>query len=285
MRSYLPAYELVAPSSLTGVLELLAGGEWRPFAGGTDLMVLAEAGKLPHRRWVSLWHLGELRGVTAADDGVRIGALTTYAEVRRDALLCREYPLLGRAAEQTGGLAIQNRGTLGGNVANASPAADTPPVLLAYDAELELVSAGGARRVSYGAFHRGYKEMDLAPGELIAAIHLPRRDPGAWREEYHKVGARRAQAISKVCFAAAIACAGDHVRDVRLAIGAVAAVPLRCVATEDRLRGARLSPDLVAAAQAELAREITPIDDFRSTALYRLRVAQNLLGELLASAP
>ena len=284
MRTYLPAYELVAPPTLAGALDLLASGEWRPFAGGTDLMVLAEAGKLPHRRWVSLWHLGELRGIEEDAAGVRVGALTTYAQIRASAPLARDYPLLGLAAAGTGGLAIQNRGTLGGNVANASPAADTPPALLVYDAELELVSAHGPRRLSYASFHRGYKQMDLLPGELIRAIHLPRRDGGAWRDGYHKVGTRRAQAISKVCFAGAIAMDGDVVRDVRLALGAVAATPLRCHATERRLRGERLTPELVTAAREELGREIAPIDDFRSNAWYRRRVAQGLLAEFLAPA-
>jgi CO/xanthine dehydrogenase FAD-binding subunit len=284
MRSYLPAYELVAPPGLPAVLDLLASGEWRPFAGGTDVMVLAEAGKLPHRRWVSVWHLDELRGITATAAGVRLGALTTYADVRANELLAREYPLLGRAAAETGGLAIQNRGTLGGNVANASPAADTPPVLLVYDAELELVSAAGTRRVPYAGFHRGYKVMDLAPGELIAAIHLPRRDATAWRDGYHKVGTRKAQAISKVCFAGAVRFDGERVADVRLALGAVAAVPLRCTATEAVLRGERLDAGRVAAAQVALAAEVAPIDDYRSTARYRRRVAQALLAELLSGA-
>ena len=289
MRSNLPTYELAAPPSLAGVLALLAGGEHRPFAGGTDLMVLAEAGKLPHRRWVSLWQLGELRGIAGtAEGGVAIGALTTYAEVRRSALLARGWPLLARAAAETGGLAIQNRGTLGGNVANASPAADTPPVLLVYDAELELVSAAGTRRVPYGAFHRGYKQMDLRPGELIRAIHLPPRSPAAagaeWREVYHKVGTRRAQAISKLCFAGVLRLDGGVVAEARLAFGAVAPVPLRCPAAEAALRGRPLGREAIAAAQAALAAEIAPIDDFRSTARYRRRVAQNLLGELLEVA-
>jgi CO/xanthine dehydrogenase FAD-binding subunit len=282
MRSNLPTYELAAPPDLAGALDLLATGDYRPFAGGTDLMVLAEAGKLPHRQWVSLWHLDELRGIRPTDEGgVEIGALTTYADVRRSDLLNRSWPLLARAAAETGGLAIQNRGTLGGNVANASPAADTPPVLLVYGAELELVSAAGSRRVPYGAFHRGYKQMDLGAGELIRAIHLPPRDGAAWRDTYHKVGTRKAQAISKLCLAAAVRLEGDVVAEARIAFGAVAPVPLRCPGAEAALRGRRLGREAIAAAQQALATEIAPIDDFRSTERYRRRVAQNLLVELL----
>jgi CO/xanthine dehydrogenase FAD-binding subunit len=154
-------------------------------------------------------------------------------------------------------------------------------VLLVYDAELELVAAGGTRRVPYAGFHRGYKQMDLAPGELIAAVRLPRRDPGAWREVYHKVGTRRAQAISKLCFAGALRLDGGVVAEARLAFGAVAPVPLRCTATEAVLRGQVPGPELLRAAQAALAAEVAPIDDFRSTARYRRHVAQNLLAELL----
>ncbi|HET9766694.1 MAG TPA: xanthine dehydrogenase family protein subunit M [Thermoanaerobaculia bacterium] len=280
MRSNLPGYELATPASLGAALALLAAGH-RPFAGGTDLMVLAEAGKLPHRRWVSLWGLGELRGVTASAKEVTIGALTTYSQVQADELLRREYPLLCAAAAETGGIAIQNRGTLGGNVANGSPAADSPPALLVYDAELELVSPDGIRRVPYASFHRGYRKMDLGTGELIRAFRLPRRAEGRWRETYRKVGTRRAQAISKVCFAGAVAMADDVVEDVRLAVGSVAPMPLRCTRTEAVLRGEPLTPATIAAARAELAREIAPIDDFRSTARYRLRVAQELLVDFL----
>ena len=285
MRSNLPAYDLVAPASLGEALGLLASGEWRPFAGGTDLMVLAEAGKLPHRRWVSLRGLRELRGIEETADGLTLGALTTYTDVRRSAAMRRDYPLLCQAAAETGGLAIQNRGTLGGNVANASPAADSPPALLVYDAELELVSASGARRVPYAGFHRGYREMDLRAGELIRAIHLPGRSARGegWRWSYRKVGTRRAQAISKLCFAAVLrAGANGAVEEVRLALGSVAPVPLRCTGTEALLRGQRLEPDVIAAAREQLARDIAPIDDFRSTAHYRRRVAQDLLADFLA---
>jgi len=281
MRTYLPAHELVAPPALDAVLALLAAGEHRPLAGGTDLMVLAEAGKLPARRFVSLWHLDALRGIELlADGGVSLGALTTYTDVRRSAALSAGWPLLLRAAAETGGIAIQNRGTIGGNIANASPAADTPPVLLVYDAELELVSTAGTRRVAYASFHRDYRQMDLRPGELIARIHLPARASG-WRDTYRKVGTRRAQAISKLCFAGALRLDGDRIDDVRLGWGSVAPVPLRATRTEGVLRGERLTAELVRAAQDELATELRPIDDFRSTARYRLRVAQNLLGDWL----
>jgi len=254
MRSYVPAYELIQAAGLEHALEML--GEYRPFAGGTDVMVLFEAGKLANKKWINIRGLPELRGIDATVDYVTLGALTTYTEVRRSAILAQEFPMLCEAAEQTGGIATQNRGTIGGNIANASPAADTPPALLVYDAEVELTSSSrGPRWVSYRKFHRGYKQMDMAPDELLTRIRVPRRFAG-WRHFYRKVGTRRAQSISKVCFAGL-----KQGSNVRVALGSVAPGPLL-------LHGANLSA-------------IAPIDDIRSTAHYRMTVARNLLEDFL----
>ena len=160
MRSWLRPFALEAPRDLDTALRLLSADPGtRPFAGGTDLMVLLESGTLPPGGYVNIWGLGELRGIAVAADHVALGALTTYADVLADPVLRSEFPLLCTAARQTGGIATQNRGTLGGNIANASPAADSPPALLVYDAELELRSIGGLRRVRYDRFHTGYKTM------------------------------------------------------------------------------------------------------------------------------
>ncbi len=282
MRAYLPAYELRDATSLDEALALLAAEPvgWRPFAGGTDLMVLLESGALARGKYLSIWTVPDLQGVSATGGEVSIGALTTYTEIRRHALLESEFPLLGMAARETGGVAIQNRGTIGGNIANGSPAADTPPALLVYDAMLELRSVRGARRVAYSAFHRGYKQMDLAPDELIVKVVLPRGRSG-WREEYRKVGTRRAQAISKVCFAAAAHVDGGIVRDIRLAYGSVAPIPLRCTRTEAVVRGHRIDQALTEWAERALLEEISPIDDIRSTAAYRRRISANLLAQFL----
>jgi CO/xanthine dehydrogenase FAD-binding subunit len=281
MRSYLPAYDLRVPLELDEALEMMARepGKWKPFAGGTDLMVLLEQGKLADRRFLSVARLKELRGIAVTDDHVTLGAMTTYRQVQASTVLQQEFPLLCRAAYETGGLATQNRGTLAGNIANASPAADSPPALLAYDAELELVSEKGARWIPYGSFHLGYKKMDMRPEELIRHIRLPRTKKN-WRQHYRKVGTRRAQAISKVCFAGAALVEGGEINDVRIALGSVAPTVLRCRKTEGLLRGGPTT-GMVRAACDELAREVQPIDDFRSTARYRTRVAQKLLEEFL----
>lgn len=279
MRSYVPDYELKTLPDLAGALDLLARepGVWRPFAGGTDIMVLFEAGKLAHQRYLNIWRLPELRGITVTDTTVTIGALATYTQVRTHPVLQRDFPMLCRAATETGGVAIQNRGTLGGNIVNASPAADSGPVLLAYDAEIELVSVRGTRRIPYSAFHLGYKKMDLLPDELLRAIHLKREKSG-WTDFFRKVGTRKAQAISKVCYAQRARIEQGRIADIRIALGSVAPTVIRCLRTEAALTGRAPEDATVrAAGRAALAAEIAPITDVRSTAAYRLRVAQNLL--------
>jgi CO/xanthine dehydrogenase FAD-binding subunit len=282
VRAYVPSYQLISPASLGEALEVLArdDGAWQPFAGGTDLMVLLEAGKLPHKNYVNIWALEELRGIEVTNTHVRLGALTTYTEVQEHPILKTEFPMLCQAAKETGGIAIQNRGTLGGNIVNATPAADSPPALLAYDAELDFVSREGSRRIPYDDFHTGYKQMNLKPGELLRAIRLPRATQ-TLTQYYRKVGTRKAQAISKTCFAAIGRLADDRVVEVRIALGSVAPIPLRCVQTESSLRDKAIDADSLAAARAALAAEISPIDDLRSTRDYRLRVSLNLLEDFL----
>ena len=284
MRSYVPAYDLRVPASLPEALELLGDdpGRTKPFAGGTDLMVLLEAGRLEPTSYISLGHLAELRFISESATSVSIGAMTTYTDVQKSATLASEFPMLCAAAVETGGIANQNRGTLGGNIANASPAADSPPALLAYDAELELVSRRGSRRVPYDRFHTGYKKMDLAPDELVRAIHLPRRS-GSRRHFYRKVGTRRAQAISKVCIAGVIEIERGRIGSARLALGSVAPTVVRARHAEAAITGKPLDDHTVKAARTAVSSDISPIDDIRSTARYRATVAGNLLEELLTS--
>ena len=292
MRTWLAQYEMRSADTLEDALAMLssAPGEWMPFAGGTDLMVLMEAGKLPARRFVDLWKIHELRRIDVSDETVTLGALSTYTDLLEHPVITAEFPLICTAARETGAVAIQNRGTVGGNIANASPAADLPPALLVYDAELELASARGRRRVKYDRFHTGYKKMDLAAGELIVSVSLPRTER-LTKVSYRKVGTRRAQAISKICFAAGAridfpAKAGSHtvgeIREIRIAFGSVAPTVVRARAAEDVLRGRSPDPETLAAARAALAEDISPIDDIRSTASYRLTVAGNLLQEFLS---
>jgi len=283
VRAYIPNYQLVTLQSLDEVLSLLAREprKWKPFAGGTDLMVLLEAGKLTHRSYLNILPLQELRQIEVDETHVTLGALSTYTEVQKNVVLVEEFPMLCQAASETGGLAIQNRGTLGGNIINASPAADSPPALLAYDAQLELSSTVGVRWIPYEGFHTGYKQMGIRDDELLTRIRLPRsKEP--FIHYYRKVGTRKAQAISKVCFAGVLRQSRQQIEEVRIAVGSVAPIPLRCSDTEKVLRGQTISDKLVEVAVKEFSREISPIDDIRSTKNYRKRVAENLLADFLS---
>jgi len=282
MRSNPSDYEMVAPGSLQAIVSLLANepGLWVPIAGGTDVMVQYAAGKLPTRKLVSIWNLPELRRIEVRAGEIRIGAGCTYTDLRRHEVVGSEFPLLESAARWTGGIANQNRGTIGGNIVNASPAADSLPALLVYDAELILVSVRGERRLPYVGFHTGYKKTLLAPDELVQVVCLPRRFAGYFSHA-RKVGARNAQAISKVCIAALGRLADGVVEDVRIALGSVAPVPLRLTQTERAVRGRVIDSDLLLLARKAAAAEIQPIDDVRSTARYRAAVAGNLVAEFL----
>lgn len=282
MRAHPAEYELVAPPTLPAVLSLLAQdpGAWLPIAGGTDVMVQYSAGKLLSRKLVSIWNLPELRRIDISADEIQIGAGCTYTDLREHKTINSEFPLLASAAAWTGGIANQNRGTIGGNIVNASPAADSLPALMVYEAELLLVSARGERRMPYANFHIGYRKTQLAPGELIRAVCLKKQFSGYYAHA-RKVGARNAQAISKVCLAALGHIAHGVVDDLRLAMGSVAPVPMRLTETERIVKGNRIDPHLIQLAKAAAAREVRPIDDIRSTSGYRAAVTANLVAEFL----
>jgi len=272
----------LAQINLAEALELMARepGIWTPFAGGTDLMVVHNAGRLKATRFLDLSRLEELRGIREDRGGLAIGALATYTELREFEAVHRRFPNLVKSAKVTGALGIQNRGTLGGNIVNASPAADTPPSLLAYGAELELVSRRGLRRVPYDRFHLGYKSMDLAADELVARIVGP-KPTGRSFHYFRKVGTRQAQAISKVCLAAHARLEEGAVADLWIGLGSVAPVPLRARNAEAAIIGKPLSALPIAAARTALLEDISPIDDIRASAHYRRVVTQNVLGHML----
>lgn len=282
MRGFVPAYDVVSPSDLTGALKMLADApELRPLAGGTDVMVLLEEGHLPVGRFMNIWGLNALRGIEIGDDEVKVGALTTYRDVIRTPIFAAEYPMMVEAARLSGAAAIQNRGTLGGNIVNGSPAADSPPAMVVYEVDVELTSVRGVRRVPYVSFHRGYKVMDRAADELLTAIYLPRKPGGANAHHiYRKVGTRRAQAISKVVFAGLGVVDDGVITTCRMALGSVAATVVRCPKAEAALTGMTLAAAAAAAAELVSA-EVTPIDDVRSTAEYRKAISGRLAADFV----
>jgi xanthine dehydrogenase small subunit len=277
-----PEPPVSSPRSLADAYALLAADAHRPVAGGTDLLVqlTGEIGE-PPERVLDIWGLDELRGISVEADALVIGALATYTEIRHSPLVTEFLPALAEAAATIGAAQIQNRGTIGGNAANASPAGDTLPILLACDAQLVLGSARGERTVPAESFWPEYRTTVLAGDELILRIRVPLVAERQVR--FRKVGTRRAQAISKVVMALAWRADGEAAswRDVHLALGSVAATPVRASETEAVLEGAAPSQATADRAAATLSTELEPIDDVRSTSDYRLAVARRVLHRLI----
>ena len=272
-----------SPRTLADAYALLEGasdGRVRPLAGGTDLMVqiTGELGE-PPERVVDLWAIEALRGIRMDDGMLALGALTTYAEMQRSELVRAHLPVLAEVAATIGAVQIQNRGTLGGNIANASPAGDTLPLLLAVEAEIVVGSARGERTIPAVEFFPAYRRTALAPDELILSVRV-RLDVGL-EIRFRKIGTRRAQAISKVVMALAWRNDAASWTDVRLALGSVAPTPVRAPQTEAVLEGAQPTPGTADRAAATLEAEIHPIDDVRSTAAYRRAVAGRVLHRLV----
>jgi CO/xanthine dehydrogenase FAD-binding subunit len=286
MRGNAAAHEMLAPGSLAGVLELLASapGEWTPIAGGTELMVAFSAGRLNARKLVNLWGIPDLRFIEATQQSFAIGACTTFLDLRGYKALAAELPLIAMAASWIGSIANQSRATIGGNLVNGSPAADSSPALLVYDAEIELISSSGRRRVAYSDFHTGYKTHVMRADELIYAVHLPRRF-AQHRQYLRKVGTRRAMAIAKVALAGTALLKGGAIDEIRIAAASLAPYPTRLRDTERALAGKKIAKETISAARQVLLAEAEPIDDIRSTAAYRSRVGANLLEEFLRQLP
>jgi len=267
MATALSRLALLRPRSLDDALHMLRDeGPLVPLAGCTDLYVGLHFGTVSESRFLDLQGLRALRGIRLRGETLVIGALATYSELIASPLVRRRLPILAEASRWVGSPQIQNRGTLGGNVANASPAGDTLPVLAVAEATVLLRSLDGERRVPFGAFYTGYRQTVMRPDELIVAIEVP---PVEGRQWFRKVGTRAAQAISKVVMAAVRA------PRPRIALGSVAPTVVRLPRTEAVLAGG----GTLAEAQAVLLGEIQPIDDLRSTAAYRRQVSANLLAQ------
>lgn len=269
MRTVLSKLVLLEPRSLAEALRMLRDeGPLVPLAGCTDVYVALESGTFEPTRFLNIWHLPALRRIERRSDVLSVGALASYTQVRRSRHVLQNLPMLATAAAEIGGIQIQNRGTIGGNIANGSPAGDTLPVLAAVDAIVVVRSVDEERRIPFAEFYTGYRRNALQPDELIVAVEVPPVEGTQW---FRKVGTRAAQAISKVVMAAV---RSEH---PRLAVGSVAPTVLRARRTEAALAHGATADD----AARILQEEIQPIDDARSTAAYRSRVTTNLLRRFL----
>lgn len=286
MKGDVRSFRVTRPRTLDEALQAMAS-EPRPLpiAGGTDLFVGLNDGKAKAEHYLDLSLVDEMRGIGRTRAGLTLGARTTYTDLRRSKDARRFALALDAVARDVGAIAIQNRGTIGGSLANASPASDPAPVLMALDARVELASVRGRRHVPLHEFFTAYRQTAANPDELITSVFLPAESSAGWTIGYRKVGTRRAQAISKVVLATALLVGKNRrVEGVRLAFGSVAATTVRARAAEALLLGEVLSPASIAAAQDALSRDIKPIDDIRSTGDYRMHVARNLLGAMLLAA-
>lgn len=271
------------PQSLEEAVRHLEGDPGLvPIAGCTDLMVRGPEALHRMDRVIDLLGIPDLRGIREVPGGLEIGAATTFTEIRSSAAVQGAFPSLAEAAGQVGGWQIQNRATLGGNLANASPAGDSLPVLLALEAVVVVAGRQGFREIPYTAFHKAYRKTALEPGEIIVRVRLPRLPEGAV-QAFRKVGTREAQAISKVVVALVGRVADGRIAELRLAAGSVAPVPVRLRAAEEAGRG--LAPGAAAAdlAGREAAREVEPIDDVRSTADYRRFALERVVRRMVLS--
>lgn len=271
------------PLGLSEALQLRADHPaWTPLAGGTDLMVAPGLERLDGI--LDLSSVAELVGIESREEGgqtyIRIGAGTTFAQIMADSSLAAHAPMLQDAASEIGAWQIQNRASLGGNIATSSPVGDSLPVLLALDAEIELAKSSGTRRIPYHEFCTGYRQTAMAADELLSAIWLPcpaEARLGYWR----KVGTRQAQSISKLSVAASVHLDGGMMRDVRFAMGAVADRPIRLAAVESLLEGQKPDAALAEKAAESVAKTIQPISDIRSTASYRLHAGSRLAARFV----
>ena len=269
MKTALSTLELRRAHTLDDALAIMRAEQRVPIAGATDLYVSLNFGTLQATRFVDIWPLDELRTITVTDDRLVLGALVTYSAMLASPAVRDRLPMMIEAARQVGGAQIQNRGTVGGNIANGSPAGDSLPVFAAADAVVVLRSVDDERRVPFNAFYTGYRATVMRADELIIAVEVPRVDGTQW---FRKVGTRAAQAISKIVVAA--------VRGAppRIAVGSIAPTVVRLNATERALAAGSSLDDALAA----LRSEVRPIDDVRSTADYRKRVTENLVRRFWA---
>ncbi len=255
-----------------------------PLAGGTDFMVGWNAGLLNRRTVLDLSPLRAWKGIRRTRAGLVIGALATHARIRDDARVRAAFPLLAEAASVVGAAAVQNRGTLGGNIANASPAGDSFPPLAVYEAVVRIVSPEGKRQCSFLDVFAGPKATTLRPAELITAVELPTLRRRPTRQMFRKIGTRAAQALSKTVAAGVLWLDGQgRVEELRFALGAMAPTVRRLTAAEAYVIGRRLTRTTVDRAVELLAEDVSPIDDLRSTAAYRLAVSRALLRRFLQS--
>jgi carbon-monoxide dehydrogenase medium subunit len=258
-----------SPQTMDEACQLLAETGGKLIAGGTDVIPQLRDGRFQTDRLIDLSRLDQLSYVEQHNDTITVGALTNYTTMKNSPLLQTEAPLLVEAAGLVGGVQTQNRGTLAGNIGNASPAGDTHPPLLTLNAEVTLVSTGRERTILLADLLQGPGQTAIRSSEMIRQIRFARL-PAGTKSTFMRLGNRRGMVISVVSAALVLRLGqGDRVQDVRIALGAVAPTAIRCPKAELLLQGQQLTDPLIEAAAQSVAQECSPIDDVRGTADYR----------------
>ncbi len=276
-------FDLLEPGTVEEAVAVLAehGKEARPMAGGTDLIVQMKMEHLRPAYVVSLGHIEALRRIVTGD-GLELGSTASIRAVSAHPTICEQYTALSEACHAFSTVQTMVMGTVGGNLCNASPAADTAPALLVLDARLRTQSLAGTRQVPVEEFFTGPGRTVLNPGELLESIHLPAPTESSG-SAFIKIG-RVAADISKVCAAVSVVREDDHVRTCRIALGSVAPTPRRVRRAEEALTGESVTTVSVAEVARLVCEEISPITDVRSTAEYRREVAGVVVGDALRRA-
>lgn len=276
------AYE--RPDSLDAALGLLAQGEWTVIAGGTDVYPMATdahawGGEGP-RRLLDVTDIGEMRGIETRPNGHRIGGRVTWSDIVR-ADLPDYFDSLRLAAREVGGVQIQNRGTVAGNICNASPAADGVPPLLSLDAIVDIAGADGTRQLPLAQFIEGNRRTALKSGELVTGLFIPKRGSSS-RATFLKLGARRYLVISIAMVAVTLDLYdAETIQDARVAVGACSEVACRLPGVEDALKGKSITADLARVLTSEMFEVLSPIDDIRANAVYRRNAAETIVRRAL----
>ncbi|MFW6071106.1 MAG: FAD binding domain-containing protein [Candidatus Bipolaricaulota bacterium] len=273
-------FEFLVPEDEEELFDRMNENDYRLVAGGTDLFVKIEKDLISPKRLLDVTNVIDVPKIEKRDEEIRVSATTTHGELARSTLIQEKFPILAESAESVGGVQLRNKATVGGNICNASPSADSLIALYALDAQLKLKSRDGIRTTPIEDFITGPGETVLRRGEFLESIKIPKLS-GNYRHFFKKVGRRNALDISVCSMGFVLKTDGDFTEDIRIAYGAVAPTIVRPTPVEKYLKGKKLTEDVVSEAKNLLEAEISPISDIRGSAEYRRKVALRGLEELL----
>lgn len=273
--------DFIKPENLKELLDAIdAHPDYLILAGGTDICVLLNSNQIDPDGIISIWGINELRGIKEEKNHISIGALTTHTEIANHPAIKKHLPALIMSCKQIGARQIQNRGTIGGNIINASPAGDTLPVLLAAEAIIGVQSRNSKKEIPFEKLYTGYRQTSLKDNEIITSIKIPKFSKN-YKSHFIKIGTRKAQSISKVMGGLVTQINNGKINEIKIALGCVGPTPLRLKKTEKFLYGKKLNEKNIREAALIASKEVTPITDIRSTEKYRKHISGIIVKRLL----